>query len=234
MPASLALFTFTIHFTSLMSLLSLQSAMRLMLQSSPTGSHLHGEGMEIISAFMLWLLIRGVIRLQSLLTRAAGYWQQRSAWMVRLRSRSVMSRTRTSTAELYYLCHMRSCAAAALGKQGSSSSTSTALQTSGANFICSLLQSAGRHCFFTIFISVDWLLQSVTPWLRYYAKIVLKLMLIFFAMLREMLTWCTPLELAACLHLASAGIDAMSVRSAQEMAVIALALAVIGGTHRTV
>ena len=190
--------------------------------------------MVILSAFMLCLFIRMAIRLQSLLTRAAGNWQQHSAWMVRLSSRSLISRTSTSTAELFFLRHMRSCAAVAMGSQGSSSSTSTALQTSGAHFISSLLQGAGRHGFFTVVLLVDALLQCISQWLRCYAKIALKLILIFFAMLRDMLTWCTPLEVAACLHLASACIDAMSARSAQEMATIALVLVVIGGAHHAV
>ena len=187
--------------------------------------------MVIISAFMLCLFSRMAIRLQSLLTRAAGNWQQHSAWMVRLRSRSFMSRTRTSTAELYYLRHMRSCAAAAMGNHGSNSGASTALQTSGVQFMCSLLQSTGRHCFFTVFLLVDCLLQSVGQWLWYCAQIVVKLLPLFLAMLRDMLTWCTPLEFAACLHLAKASmhhvIDAMSAHSVQEMATIALVFDVI-------
>ena len=190
--------------------------------------------MVIIAAFMMCLFMRMAIRLQSLLTRAAGNWQQRLAWMVRLRSRSFMSRTRTSTAELYYLRHMRSCAAAAMGNHGSNSGASTALQTSGVQFMCSLLQSAGRHCFFMVFLLVDCMLQSTCQWLWCCAKIAVKLILLFIAMLRDMHTWCTPLELAACLHLASACIDAVSARSAQEMATIALVLVVIGGAHHTV
>ena len=192
----------------------------------------HGEYcLVIIAAFMMCLFIRMAIRLQSLLTRAAGNWQQYSAWMVRLRSRSLMSRTSTSTAELYYLRHMRSCAAAAMGNQGSSSSTSTALQTSGAHFISSLLQSAGRHCFFMVFLLVDCLLQSTGQWLWCCAKIAVKLILLFIAMLRDMHTWCTPLEFAACFRLASACmrhvIGAMSTHLAQEMATIALVVIVI-------
>ena len=187
--------------------------------------------MVISAAFMLCWLIRMVIRLQSLLTRAAGYWQQRSAWMVQLRSRAMMSRTRTSTAELYYLRHMRSCAAAAMGNHGSNSGTSTALQTSGVQFMCSLLQSAGRHCFFMVFLLVDCMLQSTCQWLWCCAKIAVKLILLFIAMLRDMHTWCTPLEFAACLRLASACmhhvIDAMSAHSVQEMATIALVSVVI-------
>ena len=187
--------------------------------------------MVIISAFMLCLFSRMAIRLQSLLTRAAGNWQQHSAWMVRLRSRSFMSRTRTSTAELYYLRHMRSCAAAAMGNHGSNSGASTALQTSGVQFMCSLLQSAGRHCFFMVFLLVDCMLQSTCQWLWCCAKIAVKLILLFIAMLRDMRTWCTPLEFAACLRLASACmhhvIDAVSTHSVQEMATIALVFVVI-------
>ena len=48
----------------------------------------------IISAFMLCLFSRMAIRLQSLLTRAAGNWQQHSAWMVRLRRRSLIFKQR--------------------------------------------------------------------------------------------------------------------------------------------
>ena len=153
----------------------------------------HGEYcLVIIAAFMMCLFIRMAIRLQSLLTRVAGKWQQHSAWMVRLRSRSLMSRTSTSTAELYYLRHMRSCAAAAMGNHGSSSSTSTTLQTSGAHFIGSLLQSAGRHCFFAVVLLVDTLLQGISQLLQYYAKIALKLIPVFFAMLWDCLLYTSP------------------------------------------
>ena len=114
----------------------------------------------IIAVFMMCLFIRMAIRLQNLLTRAAGNWQQHSAWMVRLRSRSFMSRTRTSTAELYYLRHMRSCAAAAMGNKDRDSSPSTTLQISGASFI-------GR------------LLQSIAQMVVYYAKIAMKLIIMF-------------------------------------------------------
>ena len=47
--------------------------MSLMLQSIATRSRLQAEGMPIIFAIMLCLLIRVAIRLQRLLTRAAGY-----------------------------------------------------------------------------------------------------------------------------------------------------------------
>ena len=194
---------------------------------------LQTEGIVITSACLL-LLVCMVALLQSRLIKAAGHWQQHRASMIQPRNHTLLSRTNTTAAELYYLRHMRSCAAVAMGSQGGSSSTSAALQTSGAHFISSLLQSAGRHGFFTVVLLVDALLQCISQWLRYYAKIALKLILVFFAMLRDMLTWCTPLELAACFHLASACIDAMSARSAQEMANIALVLVVIGGAHHAV
>ena len=85
---------------------------------------------------------------------------------------------------------------------------------------------------------------------RYYAKIAMKLIIVSFAMLRDMLTWSTPLELAACLHLANVymhqlsyayhresnhcRISAVSAHSAQEIAAIAVALLVIVVTRHTV
>ena len=73
---------------------------------------------------------------------------------------------------------------------------------------------------------------------RYYAKIAMKLIIVSFAMLRDMLTWSTPLELAACLYLANAymhrdlytyycesnhcWVSAVNAPSAQEIATIAL------------
>ena len=146
--------------------------------------------------------------------------------MIQPRNHTLLSRTNTTAAELYYLRHMRLCAAAAMGNKGGNPSPSTALQISGASFIGRLLQSICRRCYLTIFLPVDRLLQSIGQMLLYYAKIAMKLM--------------TPLELAACLHLAEAymhrdfptylceashcEISAVSAPSAQKIATIALAL----------
>ena len=74
----------------------------------------------------------------------------------------------------------------------------------------------------------------------YYAKIAMKLIIMSSAMLRDMLIWCTPLELAACLHLAEAymhrdfytyhcepnhcRVSAVNAPSAQEVATFARAV----------
>ena len=182
---------------------------------------LQAESIAIASAFLMSFLVYVVALLQSMLIKAAGHWQQHRASMIQPRNHTFLSRTNTTTAELYYLHHLRSCAAAATGNKGGNPSPSTALPISGASFIGRLLQSIGQM-------------------VRYYAKIAMKLIIVSFAMLRDMLTWCTPLELAACLHLAEAymhrdlytydcesnhcRVSAVSAPSAQKIATIALAL----------
>ena len=175
--------------------------------------------------------------------RAAGQWRQHKACMIRPRSRTLLSRTNTTVAELYYLRHMRSCAAAAMGNKGGNPSPSTALQLSGADLIGRLLQSIWRHCYLTVFAPLDRLLQSIGQMVRYHARIAMKLIKVPCAMLRGMLTWSTPLELAACLHLANAymhrdlythyceanhcQVSAMSAPSAHEITTIALAVLIV-------
>ena len=106
-----------------------------------------------------------------------------------------------------------------------------------------LLQSIWRHCYPTTFLPLDRLLQSIGQMVRYYAKIAMKLIIVSSAMLRDMLTWFTPLELAACLHLANAYMHrdlythycesshcrarAGNAPSAHEIATIALALLIL-------
>ena len=91
-----------------------------------------------------------------------------------------------------------------MGNKGGSPSQSTALQISGESLIGRSLQSIWRHCYLTVFLPLDRLIQSISQMVRYRAKIAMKLIMASFAMLQDMLTWCTPLELAACLHLAEA------------------------------
>ena len=78
-----------------------------------------------------------------------------------------------------------------------------------------LLQSIWRHCYVTVFLPLDRLLQSIG---------------------QMVLTWFTPLELAACLYLADAyslgvsnhcRVSAVNAPSAQEIATIALALLIL-------
>ena len=136
-------------------------------------------------AMLLWCLcmLCVVAMLRSRLMRAAGQWQQHKACMILPRSRTLLSRTNTTAAELYYLRHMRSCAAAAMGNKGGNHSPSTALQLSGADFIGRLLQSIWRHCYVTVFLRLDRLLQSIGQMVRYYAKTAMKLITVSCAML---------------------------------------------------
>ena len=149
----------------------------------------------------------------------------------------------TSAAELYYLRHIRSCAAAATGNKGGHPGQSSTLQISGADFIATLLQSTWRDCYITLLIPRARLLQSIWRMLQ-----SIKLITPFLAMLQSTLeiaqevalAWLSPLELAACLHLATADIlrdlhqyhcepdrcwvSAVTKPSVQEMAAIAIAL----------
>ena len=184
-----------------------------------------------------------VAMLRSRLMRAAGQWQQHKACMILPRSRTLLSRANTTAAELYYLRHMRSCAAAAMGNKGGNRSPSVALQLSGADFIGRLLQSIWRHCHLTVFASLDRLLQSMGEMVRYHARIAMKVIIVPFAMPRDMLTWSTPLEFAACLHLANGyihqdlcayysefnhcQISAVNALSVQEIATTVLALLIL-------
>ena len=196
---------------------------------------------------VLFILVCGVALLQSRLIKAAGHWTQHGASAIQLNNSRNMSRTCTSAAELFYLRHTRSCAATACGNKGGGTSHSIPLQMSGADFIARLLQSVCQQVCLTIimhwgrallavFLPLDRLLQSIGQMVRYYAKIAMKLIIVSSAMLRDMLTWFTPLELAACLHLANAydlgvgnhcRVSAVNAPSAQEIATIALALLIL-------
>ena len=175
---------------------------------------LQAESIAITFAFLLLFFVCGVALLQSRLRndsaeksyteQATEQATQHRASMIQPRNHTLLSRTNTTAAELYYLRHMRSCAAAAMGNKGGNPSPSTALQISGASFIGRLLQSIWRHCYLTVFLPLDSLLQSIGQMVLYYAKIAMKLIIMSSAMLRDMLIWYTPLELAACLHLADA------------------------------
>jgi hypothetical protein len=176
-----------------------------MLQSQTTMvATLQAEGIAITAAFLLLFLVCVVALLQSRLIKAAGHWQQYRASVIQPRNHTLLSRTNTTAAELYYLRHMRSCAAAAMGNKGGNPSPSTALQISGASFIGRLLQTIWRRCYLIVFLPFDRLLQSIGQMVRYYAKTAMKLITVSFAMLQDILTWLTPLESAACFHLANA------------------------------
>ena len=78
-----------------------------MLQSQTTMvATLQAEGIAITSAFLLLFLVRVVALLQSRLIKAAGHWQQHRASVTQPRNHTLLSRTNTIAAELYYLRHM--------------------------------------------------------------------------------------------------------------------------------
>ena len=234
---------FAVSMTALLQS-KLLRAIGSMLQSQTTMvDMLQAERIAITSAFLLLFFVCGVALLQSRLIKAAGRWQQHRASMIQPRNHTVLSRTNTTAAELYYLRHMRSCAAAAMGNKGRDSSPSSALQISGASFIGRLLQSILRRCFLTVILPLGRLLQSIAQMVVYYAKIAMKLIIMSSALQRDMLILCTPLELAACFHLVEAymhrdlysyhcdsdscRVSAVSAPSAQKIATIALALLII-------
>ena len=220
-------------------------SMTALLQSRLTTmvDTLQAESIAITSAFLLVFFVCVVALLQSKLIKAAGRWQQHRASMIQPRNHTVLSRTNTTAAELYYLRHMRSCAAAAMGNKGRDSSPSTTLQISGASFIGRLLQSILRRCYLTVILPLGRLLQSIAQMVLYYAKIAMKLIIMSSALQRDMLILCTPLELAACFHLVEAymhrdlytyhcesdhcRVSAVSAPSAQKIATIALALLIL-------
>ena len=117
-------------------------------------------------------------------------------------------------------------------------------QMSGADLIVRLLQSILRRCYVTVILPLGRVLQSIAQMVLHYAKIAMKLIIMFSALLRGMLTLCTPLELAACFHLVEAYIhrnvytyhcdshhcrvSAVSAPSAQNIATMALALVILG------
>ena len=114
-------------------------------------------------------------------------------------------------AELFYLRHIRSCAAATRGNNGGHPGQNNTLQISGADLIASSLQSIWRACDITLFTPLAKLLQSIYQIGQYYINNAMKLITLFLAMLQSTLeiaqevplTWLTPLEFAACLHLAN-------------------------------
>ena len=144
----------TFSAASMMALLQsrLLRASGSMLQRQTTMVHtLQAESIAITSVFLLLFFVCGVALLQSRLRndsyteQATEQATQHRASMIQPRNHTLLSRTNTTAAELYYLRHMRSCATAAMGNKGGNPSPSTALQISGASFIGRLLQSIWRQ-----------------------------------------------------------------------------------------
>ena len=117
-----------------------------------------------------------------------------------------------------------------MGNNSGNPSPSSTLQMTGADFIARLVQTFWRHCNLGLLCPLARLLQSIGQ-------------MVFFAMLRNTLTGSTPLELAACFHLANAlmhrdlyaydcessncRISAVTGPSAKETAIIQLALLIL-------
>ena len=171
------------------------SAMLIMLATSAV--FLFDGGCAVA---LLFILVCGVALLQSRLIKAAEAAATEQAGpgsALQLNNSRNMSRTCTSAAELFYLRHTRSCAATACGNKGGGTSHSISLQMSGADFIARLLQSILRRCYLTVILPLVSLLQIIAQMVLYYAKIAMKPIIMSSAMLWSLLTWCTPLELAA-------------------------------------
>ena len=137
-----------------------------------------------ITQAVLWFLRSGLaMLLWCLCMLCVGAMRQShaTASLSQPRNRRLLSRTNTTAAELFYLRHMRSCAAAATGNKGGNPSPSIALHIAGADALGALI-------------------QRISQMIRDYAKIVMKLVMVSFGMLQCILTWATPLEWAACLH----------------------------------
>ena len=126
-----------------------------------------------------------VTMLQSMLIIALVQWQQYLASSPQPRSRASLPRTNTTAAELFYLRHMHSCAAATTGSKGGGANQTFSLELSGADVIGRMLHSICLPCYVRACRAVDWLLQSTGSALRCLAIVA------------------TPLELAACFHLAN-------------------------------
>ena len=95
-------------------------------------SVLFNEPEVFTSSVVLMLLFYSMAMLQGKLTTAAGAWQQYEAAMTDLRTPQPTSVCTTSTIELYYLRHCRSCAAAASGNKSRNHGQSNPLMISSA------------------------------------------------------------------------------------------------------
>ena len=135
------------------------------------------EQHPLIQATMLQVIL--------LLIIALGQWQRYLASSPQPRSRASLPRTTTTAAKLLYLRHMHSCAAATTGSKGGGANQTFSLGLSGADVICRMLHSICLPCYVRACRAVDWLLQSTGSVLRCLAIVA------------------TPLELAACFHLAN-------------------------------
>ena len=170
---------------------------------------LQNEAAVVSAALLLLSLFCAIAVLQSWLTRAAGHRVQHRTSMIEPERPRLMSTT--SAAELYYLRHDRSCAAAAIGSKGGHLGPSSILQICGISFIARFLQSLWQCCYITCLAPVVRLLQSICQKLLYHITLALKLVILLLAMLQSMLEiaqklvslWPSPLELAACFHLVS-------------------------------
>ena len=158
-------------------------------------------------------LVGVVAMLQSRLTIAAGAWQQQEAAITNLRKSRPTSASSTSTAELYYFRHCRSCAAAASGNKGGRPGQSNPLMIAGAVLFGVMLQRMWTTLLLPL-QPIFRLTRSSWRMFRRATKSMLKLTITFFAMLQSALEWAhevtsawlSPLELAACLHLTTLGI----------------------------
>ena len=123
---------------------SLLHAMASLLQSRTTLQVLQAESITMAAAFLLLFLVYVVALLQNRLIKASGHWQQHTASMFHSRNRTLVPKTNTTAAELYYLRHMRSCAATTMGNKGGNPSQRIVLQISEASCQADCYSVPGR------------------------------------------------------------------------------------------
>lgn len=112
----------------------------MLYSASFLSTALLNEPEAFASTVVLMFLVGVAAMLQSRLTIAAGAWQQHRAATTDLRTPQQTSPCSTSTAELYYLRHCRSCAATASGNKGGHPGQSNPLVIAGAALLGSMLQ----------------------------------------------------------------------------------------------
>ena len=163
---------------------------------------------EAFASTVVLMFSAGVAALlQSRLIIATGAWQQHEATTTVHRTLQQTSQCSTSTAELFYLRHCRACAATASGNKGGHPGQSNPLMIAGAIILGSMLQQMCTILLSPIYKPV----HSIWRTRQRVTKSMMKHTANLLAILQSALElaqavaseWISPLELAACLHLAS-------------------------------
>ena len=183
-------------------------------------------------ATLLWCLcMLCVAMLQSRLMRAAGHWQHHTASMMQPRNRTLLSRTNTTAAELFYLRHLRSCAATPYGSNKTGhAGHSQVLGLSWLAFLGlgaawkALLQSMQVLRLFVHFLKgcLTWMCDHIWRCAKaavayLWRGVVVLLQSILYLKI-------SPLELAACFHMVDASTQVSYPGNGPEPATVLLAM----------